>query len=229
MKTMKWTRRLMQSCAVILTLGLQHPLHAAISIISSSVSVQGRAAGNTYSGANNGSVTGTTGDGSTWEAVSSGSITPTGASLNATSRFLSGAGDGWWSAGYSQVSVTSVFQPLTPNITFKFTGSTGHHALESWINYTLTDLTASTLVQSASWKYEVFSGWTTQDILPYTANLTLNVNHQYHLQLHARSEIGDFRQGYANLNLKIVPEPAPAGLLAIALAGTIFRRSRRQA
>jgi hypothetical protein len=55
------------------------------------------------------------------------------------------------------------------------------------------------------------------------------VNHQYQLQLLARSAIGDFREGSVNLNLQIVPEPAPAGLLAIALAGTIFRRSRRQA
>lgn len=210
--------------AAFLILGLNAPLQAAaIVIISSSITVEGKAGANTYSGTNSGSTTGTTADGSNWIASSSGSISTTGAALSAVSKLHSGRGDDFLYAGYSQVSLTSAFQPLTPNITFKFTGSTRYHAFESWINYTLTDLTALSNVDTRVWAYDF--GWT-QDILPYTANLTLNVNHQYQLQLLARSAIGDFREGAVNLNLQIVPEPAPAGLLAIALAGMIFRRFR---
>lgn len=221
------TKPAVQACAAIMMLSLQSPLQAAaISIISSSATVQGKAGTNTYSGSNSGSITGITGDGSTWSASSSGSITTTGATLSAVSDLQSGPGNSWPNAAYSQVTLTSIFQPLTPDITFKFTGNARFHSNESYINYTLTDLTAAYSVATALWAYDF--GWT-QDILPYTANLTLNVNHQYQLQLLARSAIGDFRQGYANLNLQIVPEPAPAGLLAIALAGMIFRRSRRQA
>jgi len=220
----KRTKTAMHTCAAILIFGHHAPLHAAaISIISSSVTVQGKAGANTYAGANNGNSNGITADGSTWSASSSGSITTTGANLSAVSDLLSGPGNSWINAGYSQVSLASVFQPLTPNITFKFTGSVRFHSDESYINYSLTDLTASTTVGSALWAYEF--GWT-QDILPYTADMVLNVNHQYQLQLLARSAIGDFRQGYANLNLQIVPEPAPAALFAIALAGMILRRSR---
>lgn len=217
---------LARTCAAFLILGLHAPLHSAIVILSSSITVEGKAGANTYSGTNSGSTTGTTADGSNWIASSSGSITTTGATVNAVSHWLGGPGNSWINAGYSQVSLTSAFQPLTSNITFKFTGSTRYHAFESWINYTLTDLTALSNVDTRVWAYDF--GWT-QDILPYAANLTLNVNHQYQLQLLARSAIGDFREGSVNLNLQIVPEPAPAGLLAIALAGTIFRRSRRQA
>lgn len=223
----KRTKPAVQACAAIMMLSLHSPLQAAaISIISSSVTVQGKAGANTYSGSNNGSTTGTTGDGSTWSASSSGSITTTGATLSAISDLVDGPGNSWSNAGYSQISLTSVFQPLTPNITFNFTGSARYHSYESYITYALTDLTASLSSGSALWAYDF--GWT-QDELPYTANLTLNVNHQYQLQLLARSAIGDFRQGYANLSLQIVPEPAPAGLLAIAFAGMIFRRSRKQA
>lgn len=223
-KIRKRTKTAMHACAVILALGFHAPLHAAaVSIISSSVTVQGKAGANTYSGANSGSITGTTGDGSTWRASSSGSITTTGASLSAVSDLLDGPGNSWINAGYSEVSLIGVFQPLTPNIKFEFTGSARFHSDESYINYSLTDLATSTTVGSALWAYEF--GWT-QDMLPYTANVVLNVNHQYQLQLLARSAIGDFRQGYANLNLQIIPEPAPATILAIALAGMIFRRSR---
>lgn len=213
--------------AAILAFCLHAQLHAAVvSIISSSVAVQGMAGGNAYSGVDSGSTTGSTADGSTWRASSSGSITTNGASLSAVSNLQSGRGDDFLNAGYSQVLLTSVFQPLTPDVTFKFTGSTSYHAFESWMNYTLTDLTVSTLVLSASSKYEAWES-PTQDIVPYTGNLRLNVNHQYQLQLLARSGIGDFRQGHANLNMQIIPEPAPAGLLAIALAGMISRRSRK--
>lgn len=218
---------LLRTCAAFLILGLHAPLHAAaIVIISSSITVEGKAGANTYSGTNSGSTAGTTADGSNWIASSSGFITTTGATVNAASDWLGGPGNSWITAGYSQVSLTSAFRPLTPNITFKFTGSTGYHAFESWINYTLTDLTALSNVDTRVWAYDF--GWT-QHALPYTASLMLNVNHQYQLHLLARSAIGDFRQGYANLNLQIVPEPTPAALFSFTLAGMIFRRSRRPA
>ncbi len=225
MKIRKWTMPLVQVCAAFLIPGLHAPLHAAaISIISSSVVVQGKAGETCYAGLHSGSSTGTTGDGSIWEAASSGSITSTRVTLNAISRMLTGAGDDWWNAGYSEVCMTSRFKPLSRNITFNFTGSTGYHAFESWIDYTLTDLTAATPFQSASWRYE--SDWVT-DSLPYTANLVLNVDHEYELLLLAKSTIGDSREGFANLELQIVPEPASAALLGIGLAGMIFRRSRK--
>ena len=230
MTAWKWINRLRPACVAIMVLGSQVPLHAAaISIISSSITVHGKAGANIYSGSNNGNAIGTTGPPfalSQWTASSAGSITTTGATLNAVSELVDGNGDSYWIAGYSEVTLTCVFQPLSPNIIFNFTGSTGYRNFESYIDFTLKDLTTPANLRSARWAYD---GFWTQDALPYTANLSLNVGHEYELFMLARSTIGDQRRGFANLNLQIVPEPSSAALVVMGLAGLVFRRSRKPA
>jgi hypothetical protein len=224
------------ACAAILISGFHAPLHAAvISIISSSVTVQSKAGQNSYSGTINGNsnsasitgINGPQGDLSEWEALSSGSITTTGAALSAVSRLINGSGNSVFNSGYSQVSLTSDFQPLTPNITFILSGSTGFQPNESYIDYSLTDLTVNGPIQSRRWAQDRGEwGNFGLDSLPYSSNLLLNTSHLYRLQLLTRSTNGDARQGYANLNLQIVPEPASAALVIIGFAGMIFRRTR---
>ena len=219
--------RLPVVCLVISTLASQAALHAAaISIISSSVAVQGRAGTNTYSGSNSGNTTGTTEDGSVWRASGSGSITVTGATLSAVSELIDGPGGiGREVPAESQVTLTSIFQPVTPNIIFNFTGSTRYHAFESYITFTVKDLAAPAItIKSANWAYD---GFWMQDSLPYSTSLSLDVGHQYELVLFAKSAVGDYRAGHATLDLQIVPEPTSAALVAMGFTGMICRRSRR--
>jgi len=219
--------------AAILLLGIQAPSFAAvISILSSSFMVDGKAGASFYStsvngNSNSGSVVGTTGppsDLSEWKASSSGLITTSGVALTATSGLTLGSGSSFINSGYSQVSLASIFQPLSSRITFAFTGSTGVNAFESWVDYILTDLTLGTQIQSKRWAQD--RGVWGADSLPFTETYALDVTHQYELKLLARSSIGDSRQGYASLDLNIIPEPASAALLAIAAAGMTGLRRR---
>jgi hypothetical protein len=225
--TMEQIMSLGKTCGVIVILSCYAPLQAAsIVIISSTVSVQGRASGNVYSNADGGAISGATGDGSNWRASSSGSMSTSGATLNAVSELLSGRGDGWINSAYSTVTLSSVFQPLSSNLEFQFTGYTESHSWESFIDYTLTDLTTNLLIQSKRWAKETVV-WTGGNSLPYSVTYPLNVGHQYRLDLFAKSEIGDFRDGSANLNLTIVPEPMSMLLLAPGLVGLTLRRNRK--
>ncbi len=157
---------------------------------------------------------------------SSGSMTTSGATLNSLSRLIGGSGLEW-GYGFSRVTLISVFQPLSRNLVFEFTGSTGSHDFESYIDYALTDLTTNTLIENFRWAQEIGQGWTGGQSLPYTAQYMLDIAHEYQLNIYAQSRPGDFRSGYANLELTIVPETTSTLLAALSFVVITFRRNRR--
>jgi len=199
---------------------------ACISIVSSSISVAGNAGGNSYAGENSGESIGQTADGSIWMSASSGSMTTSGATLKSFSRLIGGSGRDW-GGGSSRVTLIGVFQPLSRDLVFEFSGLTGYHAFESYIDYTLTDLTTNTLIEGFHWAEETGLGWTGGQSLPYTAQYMLDLAHQYQLNIYARSYPGDFREGYANLELTIVPETTSTLLAALSFVVITFRRNRK--
>ncbi len=215
-------------CSIVVFFMPQVPLHAAyISLDSSTVTVAGRAGGNTYPPG--GSCTGTTGDGSTWFASSSGSMSSSGATLNAECHLVSGSGDAWMGAASSMVELKSDFWPLSRKLIFKFTGSTGDHSFESYCDYSLTDLTTNEPVDKRHWAWEYNWRWMGEDSLPYMDDYTFELDHKYQLILSANSRIGDLRQGYANLQLSIIPEPASLLLLGLGGFGLLSARKSKRA
>lgn len=203
----------------------QAPSNAAcIAIVTSSVSVAGKAGANSYTQASSGECVGTTADGSIWKANSSGELTTSGATVNSSCDLISGSGSDWSPGGSSRATLIGVFRPFSPSLTFEFTGSAGYHAFESYIDYSLKDVTTNTLIDNIHWAQEW--GWEGGTSLPYTATYTLDMAHEYQLVIYAQSRTGDWRHGYSNLELKIVPEASPVLLATVGLVGLSLMRKR---
>lgn len=207
---------------------------AGIILESSSVSVVGRAGNATYSGSNTGQTSGFN-TASTWSAASSGTMTTSGATLDSLCLLVSGSGDDWiWNSAAATVTVTCIFQPVLTSLTFQFTGSSGRHFFESYSNYSLKNLNTNTLLDEVRWStdqpYPNFSGWDNWQPLSYTATYpNLNLDHRYELTLLSQSQIGDFRNGWSNLQLVIVPEPSSSMLLSLGATGFLLHRRRAAA
>ncbi len=219
-------------CGLVCSLAILESSRAAgIILESSSVSVVGRAGNTTYSGSNAGQAAGFNTE-STWSATSSGTMTSSGATLDSQCRLVSGFGEDWISnSAAATVTVTCVFQPILTSLTFKFTGSTGMHFFESYSNYSLRNLNTNILMDEVRWStdqpYSNFSGWGNWKPQPYTTTYSnLNLDHRYELTLLSQSQIGDFRNGWSNLQLVIVPEPSSIMLLSLGATGLLLHRRR---
>lgn len=115
---------------------------------------------------------------------------------------------------------TYVFSPLATNLQFQYAGSVEMHAFENKVWARVFDITDNLLVDYRQWTTELSSGLTFNE----SADYTLNLEHQYELQLYAKVFAGDNPGVTSSLEVSIVPEPC--SLILLGLGGLVLLRCR---
>lgn len=113
---------------------------------------------------------------------------------------------------------TMNFEVDSPDLVLAYSGLTMAHSFENWCDYTLTDMTTNTVLDSHRWATEDF------ELQFYSVvNYTLDPAHTFELSLHSYADSGDLAGSMSTLTCAVVPEPA-TGLALGALLGCLRRR-----
>ena len=125
-----------------------------------------------------------------------------------------------------QAEVHYLFHPNAIALTIAFDGAAGYHSFESGLVYLLRDVTTDETLDTRSWEFEDSVGWV-DDVLPYTNTYVMDLSHTYSLSVGAYAQLGDQREGFAQLAALLTPEPGSAVLWGVALAAAARLRRRR--
>lgn len=115
---------------------------------------------------------------------------------------------------------TYIFSPLAAHLQFQYAGGVEMHAFENKVWARLFDITDNLLVDYRQWTTELSLGLAFNEAADYT----LNLGHQYELQLYAKVFAGDNPGVTSSLEVSIVPEPC--SLVLLGLGGLLLRRCR---
>ena len=107
-----------------------------------------------------------------------------------------------------------------------FVGASGEHTFESWIYFSLEDVTDPVVpveVDNRTWTFDYEEPYGTP-ILPCTLSYTLVPGNDYTMTIGSHAMAGDGGVGFARLEATVVPEPATLALLGL---GALLLRKRK--